>query len=315
MRVVMDTSLQTFLRKNKPSLLQSLKKLLYAGTGKHQPSENTKKLIQQELAPINEPLAVAAVLNGKVPPPAPPESDWRLLLRGMNGGGPDIVRDIAIELAAFDEMALQIRKLTRVGDTAKAATHTQALLGNSVQAWKALNPRLLLAPQVLLLLESSLHTLARLTCRIDIPGVDLPSRESSLMQLLEPKRRPLGHWLTEVRLACGCKSLAALAQRLDSAISHDRLKAWSSSKKVAMPHSALKPVLRGVRIRAQAEMQEDRYYVARLLTFLCDLGCAGIPGEAPGWADIQAQLKSRFVQLYQLELERQVEPEPEVWRA
>jgi hypothetical protein len=315
MRVVMDTSVQTFLRKNKLSLLQSLKKLLYAGTGKHQPSENTKKLIQQELAPVNEPLAVAAVLNGMVPPPSPPESDWRLLLRGLNGGGPDIVRDIADELAAFDDIALQIRELTRVGDTANAAAHTQALLGTSAQAWKALNPRMLLAPQVLLLLESSLQTLARLTCRINIPGVDLPSRESSLTQLLEPKRRPLGHWLTEVRLASGCKSLAALAQRLDSAISHDRLKAWSSSKKVAVPHSALKPVLRGVRIRAQAETQEDRYYVARLMTFLCDLGCAAIPGEAPGWADIQAQLRSRFVQLYRLELERQVVPEPEAWRA
>lgn len=70
-----------------------------------------------------------------------------------------------------------------------------------------------------------------------------------------------------------------------------------------MPQVAIRPVSRSVRVRERERFDrlQDRYYVARFLTFLCDLVWAGIPGETPTWTDIQAQLKSRYSQVYLLE--------------
>ena len=308
LQAVMDTSLLTFLQTENPALLQHLKALLYAGTGKHRPSATTRKRIQQDLKRLDAE-AVACVLDGNEPPPAPPSADWRAVLLGMGDGESHFVRDIATHLALWDDQALHIRALVRAGQQDQAYAHTAALMGTGPLAWEALNPRLLQASQVLVLVESSLQTLAQLMCGIDMPSMDLSSRESPITELLDPGRRPLGHWLHDVQQASECTSLAHLAQcllRVDAthhgrAVSHDLLKKWSSSKNVMMPQKAVKPVLRSVRIRERADRLHDRYYVARFLTFLCDLAWAGIPGEAPAWADIQAQIKSRYSQIYRLE--------------
>ena len=308
LQAVMGTSLLTFLRTENPAQLQNLKTLFHAGTGKHRPSGTTRKRILQGLE-LFDAEAVASVLDGREPPPAPHHSDWRGVLRGMYGGEANFLHDIATDLSAWDDQALQVRELTRVGDKEQAHALTLALLGTGPQAWEALNPDLLQAPQVLVLVESSLQALARLVCRIAMPSMDLPSRESRITQLLDAGRRPLGHWLHDVQQASDCTSLSDLAKCLlrvgarhhDRAISHDLLKKWSSSKNVVMPQTAVKPVLRGVRILERAERLQDRFYVARFLTFLCDLTSAGIPGEAPAWADIQAQIKSRYREVYRLE--------------
>ena len=304
----MDTSLLTFLRTENPALLQSLKTLIYAGTGKHRPSETTRKVIKQNLS-LTDPEAIAAILDGREPPPAPPHSDWRTVLLGMGEGESNFVRDIATTLASWDDQALQIRELVRAGQQDQAHAHTAALMGTGTLAWEELNHQLLRAPQVLVLVESGLQTLARLMCGVDMPSMDLPSRESQITELLETRRRPLGHWLHEVTLASDCKSFPELAQSLlradarhhDRAISPDLLKKWSSSKSIAMPQTALIPVLLGVRDEERAKTLKARYYVARFLTFLCDLTRAGIPGETPVWADIQAQLKDRYSQVYRHE--------------
>lgn len=308
MQAVMDTSMLTLLRTENPALLQNLKALLYAATGQHRPSGTTRTRIQQDLKLLDAE-AMAAMLDGREPPPALIHSDWRAVLLGMGEGESHFLRDLATHLASWDDQALHIRELVRAGQKDQANAHSAALLGTAPLAWEALNPRLLQALQVLVLVESSLQALARLTCGIDMPSMDLSSRESPITELLDPGRRPLGHWLHEVKQASECSSLANLAQCLLSvgarhharAISHDLLKKWSSSKNVVMPPTAVKPVVRGVRLRARAERLHDRYYVARFLTFLCDLTCSGIPGETPAWADIQAQLKSRYSQIYRLE--------------
>lgn len=308
LQAVMDTSLLTFLRTEKPLLLQYLKILLYAGTGKHRPSRTTRDVILASL-PLLDSEALACVLDGRVPAFSPPHSDWRFVLQGMGNRGSDIVSDIVSDLAVWDDQALHIRELTRVGDNKQASVLVRALIDPGLQAWAALNPGLLQAPQVLLLVESSLQTLARLVCRIDMPSLDLPSRESSVTQLLETGRRPLGHWLHEVQLKADCTNLLDLANCLfgvdakhhDRPISHDLLKKWSSSKNVVLPPTAVQPVLLSIRIRESRQRLQDRYYMARFLTFLCDLTWAGIPGKAPVWGDIQAQIKSRYRQVYQLE--------------
>lgn len=305
---VMDISLLTFLRKETPVLFQHMKTLTYAGTGKHRPSETTRKRIQQDLK-LLDPEAVVAILDGREPPPAPAHSDWRTVLRGMGEGESNFVRDIATNLASWDDQALHIRGLTQAGKKEQAHACSETMMSASLPAWQALNPRVLHALQVLILMESSLQTLARLMRAVDSPSLDLTSRESQITQLLDPSRRPLGHWLHDVQQASDCKSLSDLAQRLlgvgakhnDRNITHDLLKKWSSSSNVVMPRTAVAPVLRSVRLRERAERLQDRYHVARFLTFLCDLLWAGIPGEAPAWADIQAQIKSRYSQIYRLE--------------
>ena len=309
LQAVLDTSFLTVIRAEAPGVYQSLKKLHYAEAGKHRPSEGTKKLIQKELTLLNAPESIAAALNGQQLPPSPPESQWKLVLKGINGGETNFLHDIAHSLAAWDNEALKIRGLTRAGAKEQAHACTEALLRTSLPSWEALNPRLLEAPRILILLESSLQTLAKLMCAVNMPTMDLPSRESQITQLLDAGRRPLGHWLHEVTRASDCESIPELAQCLlragarhhDRAISPDLLKKWSSSKNVAMPQTALKPVLRGVRHQERARTLESRYYVARFLAFLCDLAWAGIPGETPVWSDIQAQLKSGYAQVYRRE--------------
>lgn len=314
LRVVLDISLQSFLRHKEPGHLQSLKILLYAGAGKHKLSQTTKDVVKGKLKLLGAAEAIHAALEGLEPPPAPLASNWNLLLKGMNGNGDRLVEEIATNLAAWDEQALQIRTLKQAGNQAQAANQTLALLGEGLPAWKKLNPGLLQAPQALLLVESSLQTLARLMCGIDQPSADLPSRESTVTQLLEPGRRPLGHWLHQVMQASNSTNLVVFAQHLlrvearhlNRVISHDLLKKWSSSKNIAMPQTALEPVLRGVAIRDRAERLVDRYYLARFLSFLCDLTWASIPGGTPSWPDIQAQMTTRYIAVHRLEVAQQM---------
>lgn len=319
MQASLDTSLHSFLHAEMPDWTLSLKKLLYIGTGKHRPSNGTKRLLKGQFKGVFEPDALNAILNAQDPPEAPPRSDWDLILHGMHGSGASLPRDVASGLAAYDHEVLQMRALHRAGDLAGTQAALNQLLGDSLRAWTSLNPLLVTRHQVLLLVDSSLQVLSALICGNEQSSLDLPARESRMTSLMAPGHRPLGHWLTEVRSACDCRTLAELSQRLlkvdakhlQRPISHDLLKKWSSSQKVAMPRTAVKPVLSGVRITEQAELLNNRFYVARFLTFLCDLVFAATPGETPLWPDCQAQVRERFVQIYRRELARRGgEPAP-----
>jgi hypothetical protein len=319
MQASLGTGVFNLLRAERPADYQNLKKLLYIGAGKHRPSETTRQLLELQLQPVVPPEALKCIFNGDEPPDAPPHSDWDLSLRGMVRGEPDLVRDIANGLAAYDHEVLQMRALHRAGDLAGTQAALNQLLGDGLRAWISLNPLLATRPEVVLLVDSSLQVLSTLICSVDAPSVDLAARETHMTSLMAPGHRPLGHWLTEVRSACDCRTLAELSQRLlkvdakhlQRPISHDLLKKWSSSQKVAMPRTALQPVLSGVRLDTRRESLNDRFFIARFLTFLCDLVFAATPGEAPLWPDCQAQVRERFVQIYRWELARRGgEPAP-----
>ncbi|MDO8450324.1 MAG: hypothetical protein Q7T10_16115 [Rhodoferax sp.] len=312
MQAVLGTSVQTLIRTTAPLMHQNLKKLLYAGRGMHKPSSGTKRNILQDLGRFIAPEALALVLDGREPPPGPPESDWQSVLRSMNGCDGELLHDIASHMATYEHKMVEIRSLALNGQLAEARTQFQSLLGSAEPAWQELNPHLV--HQVLLLVEVGLRTLAWLECRVARLRADTAPHDSRLAGFLDAGHRPMGHWLVQVMQASGCDSLAELSACLFRAgakhherdISHDLLKRWSSSKVVAMPHAAVKPVLRGVRLNQQAETLEARHSVARFLTFLCDLTRAGTNGEVPAWKEVQAQIKSRYTQVYRLELERQV---------
>lgn len=315
-RAALDTSLQTFIRTAEPGKHMLLKKLLYVAAGKHRLSAGMKNLVKEELKPLMEPDALAAVLEGTDGATScSPGSDWARLLNGMAGGEELLFHDIAAHLAQYDAQVIEMRRLDATGRRTEAHRHFESLMGPALQAWQALNPRLSIP--VFLLLEVALRTLAWLECRSTKPLPDAPAaQESQVAPLLDAGRWPLGLWLAEVRVASGCPNLAALSQHLDRhgatlhgrSIRHALLKDWSNSTRVLMPQLAVNPVLRGVRVREQSERLEGCYYVARLLTFLCDLARSGTQGEAPAWAEVRSQIKSRYTELHRLELARASAP-------
>jgi hypothetical protein len=286
-------------------MYQNLKKLLYAGRGLHQPSRGTKKNILQDFGSFFAPEALSAVLDGKEPPPSPEQSDWQTVRQVMHGCEGEPLHDIASHMATFDDQMQAIRSLALSGQQVEARLQLQSLLGGAEAAWQELDAQLV--HQVLPLVETALQTLAWLECRL-LPGT--PPQDSGLTGLLDADRRPFGHWLREVMQVANCDSLAGLETRLAGVtpkyhgrdIGLDLLKRWSASKVVAMPHAAVKPVLRAVRVRQRAKRLEDRYYVARVLTFLCDLTRAATLGKAPTWPAVQAQIRSRYIQLYRLQV-------------
>ena len=58
-------------------------------------------------------------------------------------------------------------------------------------------------------------------------------------------------------------------------------------------------MLEVVRDRELAQRLESGYFLARVLTFLCDLVCSGIVGAPSTWADVQRQLHLRYGLLQQ----------------
>jgi hypothetical protein len=312
MRAVFDISAQTHLRTKAPHEFMLFKKLLYSGTGMHQPSEGTKNLIKTGLNGFVPEALLAAVLEGREPGVVfAPGTDWMGVLRGLEGCEGRVSHDVASQLAAYDALSLELQELLTKGQQVQASAYIQTILGSALEDWQALNARL--PANIALLCEVALRTLAWLIVRMSISlKYDPASAEPRVSSLLNPGRRPIGHWMDDVRLAAGRENLKDLAEYLDRLqarhlgreISHDLLKKWSSGASRVMPRSALKPVLRSVRNHEQRQTLQSRYDVARLFTFLCDLVLSGTQGEAPSWADVQAQLKSRHSRVFQIELER-----------
>ena len=220
-------------------------------------------------------------------------------------------RDIADCLADCDAHVIFLMALMRHGDVARAREHIRHLLGPSEDAWKLLNPALGL--QIMILVEVALKTLAWLEVRMS-PPLQNPAGQphSRVERLMATEHRPMGHWFTEVCDASKCKDLKELSDALlrqkathhGRPIQYDLLKKWSAYSQVAMPQVALKKVLQAVQLKDRAETLESRFYVARLLTFLCDVTRSATAGLAPTWAAIQAQIKSRHTEVYRLEVER-----------
>lgn len=311
-RAVMDTSLQTVIRARDPNRHQFLRKLHYVASKKHKLSKGMRDLTLRELERFMPAPEIANALNHE-PQRLPPDSHWANLLKGLPGGNGELFHDIAACLAACDAHGLYLQALVINGQHAQAEEHLRHLLGPAHEAWKSLNPTL--SMRVMLLVEVALKTLAWLECQTTTPGPNLTAQPPSLVaSLLDPGHRPLGHWLREVCQAAGCHDLGALSNDLcfreeamhhGRPITHNLLKKWSASKEVAMPAIALAPVLRAVRLKVPAQTLESLFYVARLLTFLCDLTRSGTLGAVPPWAEVQAQIKSRYVEAYRLEVERQ----------
>lgn len=126
---------------------------------------------------------------------------------------------------------------------------------------------------------------------------------SAALELLSPRAKPLGHWLRQVCVAAGCRSLGELealllrkgARLRNRRISLDTLKAWSSMRPgMLMTSAGRMAVLTVVQDEAQRGGLGVRFALARFLAFLCDLLRSSMEGESVMWAQAQQIVADRY---------------------
>lgn len=313
LQVTTGAGIIEWLRKGAPGQVSLMRKLAYVARKEHTLSPGLRKLVLTEFAPLFKVLPKAEIersLDDSEYTISTPSSPWELFLGGLRESGSRQLADPLVQLChwmiACDEHAFYIENLMRSGQTAAAETHLVPLIGQSHKAWIDLNPKL--AIQAVPAIEIPLMALARLEYELAEaeakPGTEI---RSSVMQLLDHTARPIGHWLRDVCSFADCRNLGELSTALlrcgakyrGSAVSHERLKKWARSKEVAMPPQAVSAVLMAVSSTSKRDMLRDRFGVARLLTFLCDLVLSSTIGAAPAWKDAQNQIRSRYEQAFQ----------------
>lgn len=131
---------------------------------------------------------------------------------------------------------------------------------------------------------------------------------SELLHLLSPGKKPIGHWLVRVQRAGGLENLKALSflllhkkiKRHNFYVSHDLLKKWSSGRQL-MSGPAADAVLAAVSAHVNLEQEKALFATARFLSFLCDLVMAGTRGGSPSWDVAQAQVRTRYEEIFSQE--------------
>lgn len=314
LRVVWGHGLENLTRRLSPLLHQTLRQAADILEGKHIPRDKTVREIAAAFAPFLEPETTSQLLRGELSDPTlPPALPWSLYQRSM-GPLPDSAADTSYDkvvayLVEREALYARFGEHERAGRASPERASYQSRLQAGQNAWRGLNPGLTLP--AFLLIEEFLHGIAHFEALWGSSGVGDPDAQvCTVLSLLAPSRRPMGHWLGEVVQASGAQSLAKLAERLfkldvrykgenktDPFIKVDTLKKWSASRQILMPLDALAPVLTGVS-KAMNRTLEGRYFVARMLTFLVDLLRAGTRGELPTWDAAQAQIKSRYTEVY-----------------
>ena len=127
------------------------------------------------------------------------------------------------------------------------------------------------------------------------------------MSLLNPLRKPLGNWFSELHLAVGCKNnqeLACLLFRLRKLSdgkpnSHDRLKKWASVQLGnVMPVDGMKVVCSTVADATARDRLESRFLVARFLTFIVDMVRSSVESPDLGSGEAQMKVRARYQAIY-----------------
>jgi hypothetical protein len=305
LRAVADMSTKTLIRDDGTQMYQHLKKLQYFALGKHQLSSGTKKLLMKDLGPFLSESALDEIFSGSVPTYVP-QSDWLFVVKGMGENCDAPLGLIARKMLACDEQFLEVWKARGTKLGAQAQTNLELALNPALEAWRRISPNL--SSQSFLLIESALRILVDLEY-FWTSEANLTITQTSRFGLqLEVTRRPMGHWLKGVMREVNCTNLLELSKVIHSkrgmhlkrTISHDLLKKWSSSKSVLMPSGALAPILNAVAIGAVRERLAGGFYVARFLTFVCDMVWATTFGPIEKWEAAQAQVKIRYDELYRL---------------
>ena len=119
------------------------------------------------------------------------------------------------------------------------------------------------------------------------PGLSM----EGALSLIDPAKRPVGHWLRHQQKRAGCRSLQALADRTQVA-DYERMKAWSAGRDLLPPAKAEAIVEALGDDEAGTEMA--RYRWARMLSLLCEWVICATPGIAPTWPAAQMAVAERY---------------------
>lgn len=131
--------------------------------------------------------------------------------------------------------------------------------------------------------------------------------ESKVLSLLNPRRKPLGNWFSELQSAVGCKNNQELASLLfrrkelmgEKPITHDRLKKWASVQpNNVMPVDGMRVVCSTVANATARNRLESRFLVARFLTFLVDTVRSSVESPDLSWDDAQMKVRMRYQAIY-----------------
>lgn len=313
LRVTTGYGMLELIRKGAPRYVNILRKLAYVSRKDHAPSTGLLNLVLSEFAPFHKALPKDELENLLFDSDHIVQrllSPWAVVLEGMQAKGKLSLDDTLVRvcqwMAACDEHAYYLEDLNRSGKIAEVQNHLVLLIGEAREAWIDLNPKL--AMKALPAIEIPLMALARFEYEwTEAGGEPVTEIQSSMLRLLEPSARPLGHWLSEVCSFAGCQNLGELSTALlrcgatyrAGAVSHERLKKWARSKEVAMPPGAVDAVLMVVPSSADRDMLTTTFGAARLLTFLCDLARSSTVGDAPPWPEVQGQISTRFANALQ----------------
>ncbi len=303
LRAAIGKSLQTLLRDG--GLLQPLKQLRYALRGEHKLTPTTRKTVLRAFGPMAT--SLTSVLDGA---PAPEElqsmSDWQCVASSWGVLSEDNLLDVIVAcFVKLDELGEAATALKAAGRIQEAEAMVATRFDQTLPAWQQVCPELSL--EGCLRIETSLMVLAEAET-LGAPGKARPTgRDSVVESFLDPKAKPLGHWLREVLSVTKCSDLRDLSDLLERKqvrhqrtrpISHDTLKAWSATKPgMVMSLEGCQSLLMLVANKQSKDRLLSRYALARFLAFMCDFLRASVHAESPNWKEAQRMLLTRYLQL------------------
>ncbi len=197
---------------------------------------------------------------------------WRLLFRTLRRSFSRLERRLLVRLALYDRIAHQIASAP---DESERLRRQRRAFQPSVQYWS--QTEFQMPWEALTVLDTTLEHLAWLENQLPLEGKKIWTNDT-VTALLHPKRRPMRHWFDSLLEQTATRDLAELHRLLlrrgvlsrGKVISHDLLKKWASTQEL-MPHHAVVAVLEGCNQKVDGDKEHLRLWIARLLTFLCEL--------------------------------------------
>ncbi len=232
--------------------------------------------------------------------------EWRAVCesyRQLNSADPFDV--LVYHLERFEGLHRRAMRLHQLGSETDAAELLNPLLKGVVGAWNYLIP--VMPRPTCILLDTSLRTLVELERAFRRSDDCARASQTAVLALLEPSRKPLGHWFKELQGALNCQNNLQIETKLASRkvtvrgkpITHDRLKAWASVQpNNVMPLKAMEAVIGAVPDKAKSDYLWSRFLLARGLTFLCDFVRSSTEREGLTWESAQQALAQRYTELY-----------------
>lgn len=225
----------------------------------------------------------------------PRASAWSLFLRGFGEHEGEGLCSLGRGLINIEAMFGAAVKLHDEGRTAEAETLFVLHVGTPWEFWVGIG---IPDARAYLPLDVLCQQLAAVEASGAAPGV--PS--GGMLSLLDPAKRPMGHWLRRQQKRAGCRSLQALSDHAKVA-NYERMRAWSAGRDLLPPAKAEAIVDALGDDQTGAEMA--RYRWARLASFLSEWVICATPGHAPTWSDSQTLVAQRYRELLDLAVSRQ----------